>query len=112
MAMPDLPLVTFAVFAYNQEQFIREAVEGALAQTYSPLEVILSDDASPDRTFEIMQQVASQYRGPHRVILNRNSTNRLTGHVNALGTRCTASSYLAAGDDTPVGSRIPQSRHL
>lgn len=35
------PLVTFALFAYNQERFIREAVEGALAQTYSPLQVVL-----------------------------------------------------------------------
>ncbi|WP_283164102.1 MULTISPECIES: hypothetical protein [unclassified Marinobacter] len=28
------PLVTFALFAYNQEQFVREAIEGAFAQTY------------------------------------------------------------------------------
>ena len=50
------PLLTFGVCAYKQEQFIREAVEAALAQTYSPLEIILSDDCSPDRTFEIMQE--------------------------------------------------------
>ena len=30
--------VTFALVTYNQERFIREAVEGALAQTYDPLE--------------------------------------------------------------------------
>lgn len=40
------PLVTFALFAYNQEKFIREAVEGAFAQTYESLEIILSDDCS------------------------------------------------------------------
>ena len=33
----DRPLVTFALFAYNQEDYIREAVEGAFAQTYEPL---------------------------------------------------------------------------
>jgi glycosyltransferase involved in cell wall biosynthesis len=27
------PLITFVVCAYNQEEFIREAVEGALSQT-------------------------------------------------------------------------------
>ena len=47
------PLLTFAVGAYNQERFIREAVESAFAQTYSPLEIVLSDDCSRDRTFEI-----------------------------------------------------------
>ena len=46
---PDRPLVTFALFAYNQEQYIREAVEGAFSQTYEPLEIILSDDCSSDR---------------------------------------------------------------
>ena len=44
------PRVTLAVIAYNQERFIREAIEGAFAQTYQPLEIILSDDCSSDRT--------------------------------------------------------------
>jgi len=42
----DRPLVTFALLAYNQEEFIREAVEGAFALTYEQLEIILSDDCS------------------------------------------------------------------
>ena len=66
------PLVTFIVISYNQEAFIRDGVEGAFSQTYSPLEIVLSDDCSRDRTFEIMQELAAAYRGPHRVILNRN----------------------------------------
>ena len=48
------PLITFALFAYNQEKYIEEAVQGAFLQTYSPLEIILSDDGSTDRTFEII----------------------------------------------------------
>ena len=31
----DRPLVTFALIAYNQEKFVREAVQGALAQDYN-----------------------------------------------------------------------------
>ena len=30
----DRPLVTFALFAYNQEKYIREAVDSAFAQSY------------------------------------------------------------------------------
>ena len=71
--IPKLPqgraLVTFALFAYNQEKFIREAVEGAFSQTYEPLEIILSDDYSSDRTFEIIERMAAEYTGPHRVIV-------------------------------------------
>jgi glycosyltransferase involved in cell wall biosynthesis len=51
--MEERPLITFALFAYNQEQFIAEAVQGALSQTYSPLEIILSD-WSADSTFHVM----------------------------------------------------------
>jgi glycosyltransferase involved in cell wall biosynthesis len=77
------PLVTFAVFACNQEKFVREAVEAAFAQTYSPLEIILSDDCSDDRTFEIVREMAAAYRGPHEIILNRNPFRRsIGGHFN------------------------------
>ena len=85
--MPDQAnhLVTFALFAYNQARFIREAVEGAFSQTYSPLEIILSDDCSTDRTFVIMKEMVAKYQGPHRIVLNRNERNLgIGGHVNRL----------------------------
>jgi len=69
------PLVTFALFAYNQEAYIREAIEGAFAQTYEPIELILSDDCSGDRTFEIMQEMAKNYCGPKKVIVRRTEKN-------------------------------------
>jgi glycosyltransferase involved in cell wall biosynthesis len=76
-------LISFIVFGYNQEQYIRETATAALAQTYSPLEVILSDDGSEDRTFEIMCEVAKAYKGPHKVLLNRVESNRgLMHHIN------------------------------
>jgi glycosyltransferase involved in cell wall biosynthesis len=101
------PLVTFALFAYNQEKFIREAVEGALAQTYSPLEIILSDDCSSDRTFEIMREMAAAYQGPHSIILNRNPSNLGVGtHVNIVGDLANgAFIVLAAGDDVQMPQR-------
>jgi glycosyltransferase involved in cell wall biosynthesis len=77
------PLVTFLLLAYNNEAFIREAVNGAFAQTYFPLEIIISDDGSTDRTFDIIQEMAANYRGPHLVYINRNPENLGTcAHVN------------------------------
>lgn len=103
----DRPLVTFALFAYNQEQYIREAVEGAFSQTYEPLEIILSDDCSTDRTFEIMQEMAAAHAGPHAVTVRRNDQNKgLAVHVNTV---MQASSgeivVLAAGDDISLPHR-------
>ena len=71
----DRPLVTFALFSYNQEHYIREAIEAAFAQAYQPLEIILSDNCSDDRTDKIKKEMVKEYDGPHRVILNRLDKN-------------------------------------
>ncbi len=101
------PLVTFAVCSYNQERFIREAVEAAFAQTYSRLEIILTDDCSTDRTFEIMTEMAAAYRGPHKVVLNRNPVNFGLGkHLNRLVELVTGEFLVvAAGDDVSLPKR-------
>lgn len=101
MRTQDKPLVTFALFAYNQDQYIREALAGALAQTYTPLQIILSDDCSSDNTFKIMQEVASQYDGPHHIVLNRNQKNQGIGaHINKLMSLTKGEFFIiAAGDD-------------
>jgi glycosyltransferase involved in cell wall biosynthesis len=72
----DGPLVTYRLQCYRHEAFVAEAVRSVLAQTYRPLEILITDDASPDRTFEIAQQIARDYRGPHRVVLHRSERNR------------------------------------
>lgn len=96
----DRPLLTFALFAYNQEPYIREAVEGAFSQTYRPLEIILSDDCSRDRTFEVLKSMASAYRGPHRLRLNQNPANLGVGdHVNRLMELAEGDFIIAAGGD-------------
>ena len=69
------PLVTVALFSYNQEHYVGEAIASILAQDYSPLEIILSDDCSTDNTFMVMQQAAKIYSGPHKIVLNRNLIN-------------------------------------
>jgi glycosyltransferase involved in cell wall biosynthesis len=104
------PLVTFALFAYNQEKFIRESVKGALAQTYSPLQIILSDDCSQDRTFEIMREEVGNYVGPHEIILNRNMYNLgLGGHINRV-VELTKGELIvvAAGDDVSLSARTEE----
>lgn len=105
---PDRPLVTFALFAYNQEKYIREAVEGAFSQTYSPLEIILSDDCSRDRTFEIMEEMAREYLGQHTVRVNRTpSNNGLSSHINTVAAMARGDFIVvAAGDDISHPARV------
>ncbi|MEH6590009.1 MAG: glycosyltransferase [Halioglobus sp.] len=108
MKNEEKPLVTFALIAYNQEQYIDEAIKGALTQLYSPLEIILSDDCSEDATFKIMQQKASAYTGKHEVILNRNEKNQgIGGHINSvMKLACGELIVVAAGDDISLPERV------
>jgi hypothetical protein len=100
-------LVTFIVFAYNQEELIREAVESAFAQTYEPLEIVLSDDCSTDRTFEIMCEMADVYKGPHTVRVVQNPRNLgVLGHAIARGKDAAGEIVVgAAGDDVSEPER-------
>lgn len=102
------PTVTLAVVAYNHEHWIEKAVRAAFAQTYSPLQIVLSDDGSADRTFHIMQDLASEYDGPHQVVLNRNNENLgFAGHLNRIAELASGEIIiLAAGDDASVPNRV------
>jgi glycosyltransferase involved in cell wall biosynthesis len=114
MNPPDRPLVTFALFAYNQEEYIQQAVEGAFAQTYTPLEIILSDDSSSDRTYEIIQGMAAAYTGPHTIHLRQSEVNKgLANHVNAVSNLAEGEIIvLAAGDDISLPTRVTVSVDL
>lgn len=56
MTTPTLPLVTIMVPCFNQAQYLEEAVESALAQSYANLEVMISDDGSTDGTASIAEK--------------------------------------------------------
>lgn len=95
------------LIAYNQADTIRQAVEGALAQTYSPLEILVSDDASSDGTFEVMRQCVATYSGPHRVVVLRNERNLGIGaHLSHLAAQAQGELlFVAAGDDVSLPQR-------
>lgn len=70
-----LPSISIILTGHNQEHCIRDAIRSVFGQDYEgPVEIILSDDGSSDGTFAVMQEMTAQYRGPYRVILNRNET--------------------------------------
>ena len=102
------PLVSYVLTAYNIEDFIEESVKCAFAQTYENLEIILSDDHSTDKTFDIMKQMAQEYQGPHKVMLNRNEQNLgITKHMNKCYLELAQGEIIVAahGDDISTPKR-------
>jgi glycosyltransferase involved in cell wall biosynthesis len=59
-------LVTTIIPAFNAERFIDEAVESALAQTYTGIEVIVVDDGSTDGTAHRLAKYGSRIRCVHQ----------------------------------------------
>jgi glycosyltransferase involved in cell wall biosynthesis len=56
------PLVSICCAAYNHDSFIGEAIEGFLMQrTCFPVEILIHDDASTDRTAAIVRNYEARY---------------------------------------------------
>lgn len=70
--MTDNPLVTIGIPVYNGENFLAEAIESFLAQTFTDFELILSDNCSTDATQAICERYAAQ---DARIRYVRNSEN-------------------------------------
>lgn len=67
-----MPRVGIGLPVYNGENFIKAAIDSVLAQTFEDLELIISDNASTDRTQEICQTYAQRDK---RIRYYRNSQN-------------------------------------
>jgi len=50
------PLVSIMIPTYNQENFIKRAIESALFQTYKNIEIIISDDSINNKTEELIKK--------------------------------------------------------
>ena len=97
----DQPLVSLLLACYEQQDVVERAVHAALAQTYSPLEILISDDASCDDTFARIEHAVRDYRGPHSVLVRRNAHNEgISAHFSRLAQLANGELlFVAAGDD-------------
>jgi len=109
--MKNNRLVSYCLFTYNQETYIKEAILAALNQTYSPLEIVISDDCSTDSTFQAVTRTVKEYKGPHRIVLNRNKKNLgLGGNFSKVCYSIATGDYLVtvAGDDISKKNHVEQ----
>ncbi|WP_417237259.1 glycosyltransferase family 2 protein [Bizionia paragorgiae] len=56
--------ISVYITSYNQKDFLQEAIESVLAQTYQPFEIIIVDDCSSDGS----QELIKDYSNKHSII--------------------------------------------
>jgi glycosyltransferase involved in cell wall biosynthesis len=102
---PD-PKVSILIICYNQEKYIAETLQGALAQDYRNLEIIVTDDGSTDRTPAIVNDIAAAHPGRIVPILSPVNTG-ITANCNR-GLRACSGELIAffGGDDVMLPGKI------
>lgn len=101
----ETPRLSVCLVTYKHERFIREALDSVfMQQTSFPLEVVIGDDHSTDRTSEIALDYQRRYCDRTRVLLAAENLGRHTGNgrLNFLRTlRACRGEYVAflEGDD-------------
>lgn len=69
------PRISVRMITYGHERFIVKAVSSILEGTYSDYELIISDDASPDNTAEVLLNYLRSYNGTGQVRYIRQKKN-------------------------------------
>lgn len=106
------PLISYVITSYNSEKFIKRAIECAFLQTYSPLEIVISDDCSTDGTFDIIKSEVAAYKGPHKIVVNRNAENMgISQHMSKVYIEVASGEYIVAAhaDDVSESDRTEKS---
>lgn len=58
--MIEKPLVSVVLPCYNHEQYIGQAIESVLNQTYGNMELIVADNGSTDSSYEVISQYSDR----------------------------------------------------
>jgi glycosyltransferase involved in cell wall biosynthesis len=96
----SLPKVVALMPAWNAESFIVPVLESLAAQTYPNLQVLISDDASTDRTAAICEEFAARHANFRLIRQPRNLG--WIGNVNALLSKAEGEYFFFAfHDDLP-----------
>ena len=86
-----MPKVSVVLTSYNHENFIREAIDSVLGQTFVDWELIIIDDVSPDGSWEIIQS----YQDARITALRNDRTRRYIYNINRAITELSTGEYIA-----------------
>ncbi len=100
--MNDQTLVSVICIAYNQENYIAQAIESFLMQkTNFAYEIVIHDDASTDHTAEIIKKYEAEYPGIIKAIYQKVNQYSQGKRVGLICNQMAVGKYIAVceGDD-------------
>ena len=74
-----MPLVSVIIPIYNTEDYLREALDSVINQTYKDIEIICINDGSKDNSFKIMEEYAQK---DNRIIIHSQENKGLPATKN------------------------------
>jgi glycosyltransferase involved in cell wall biosynthesis len=89
-----MPTVSVVIPTHNRDRFLKAAIQSVLNQTFQDFELIVVDDASTDRTVEVVQSFADP-----RITYIRHETNKGGAAARNNGIRNASGKYIAFLDD-------------
>ena len=102
----DNPLVSAIITTHNRADLLPRALQSVLAQTYSPLEIIVVDDASSDNTEEVVRD----FQEENDIRYIKNDTSQGPAETRNIGIRASTGTFIAGLDDDDEwhGDRIAE----
>ena len=94
-------LVSIYISSYNHEMFIKDCLESIISQTYTNIELLITDDCSTDSTYSIIKKMEPELKKRFsRVLINKNLKNMgLCYTMNRLIENCRGALLIGIGSD-------------
>ncbi len=106
--MTDRPLISVVIPVYNRDKYLDESVASVFAQTYENWELILVDDGSTDKSYEMELAYAVRHSDKIRCVTHEGRANRGISASRNLGSREARGAYVACldSDDMWVPTKL------
>lgn len=104
------PLVSVIIPSWRHERYIRECIESIIAQSYSPMELLVIDDASPDNTLQEAEKLRPhcEARFVRTVMFSKEKGNAAASCNMGIGMAQGKYIYLIASDDVAEPEAIKE----
>lgn len=93
------PLCSVVIPLYNRENYIEKTIKSVLNQSFKDFELIIVDDCSTDRSYQIAKEFAEQ---DPRIVLKGNKVNKGVADSRNFGIETAAGKYIALLDSDDV----------